>query len=252
MGLTKTPGGRTIHNKKSEGAMMKITLEMIAKKIDHSVLKPDHTDRDIAKGCEVALKYGVAAFCVKPSAVAQAFCLLQDSGVKVCTVIGFPFGYNTPTVKAYEAESAINDGADELDMVINSGKLIGGDYKYVLEDIQSVTRIAKMSGASVKVILETSLLTPSLIIKACRIAEEADADFVKTSTGFVGTGADIGSVRLMLDTVGDRLGVKASGGIRTLDQAIKFIEHGCARIGTGSTEAILNTYETNPGEGPEG
>lgn len=214
-------------------------VAQVAKTIDHSVLKPESTDRDIAEGCELGLKYGVASVCVRPSDVPLASEMLAGSNVKVCSVIAFPFGHTFSPVKAFEAQSALKAGAEELDMVMNTGKFLSGDMDYVLEDIRSVVEVASKRGAPVKVILETCLLTREQIVKACLIAESAGASFVKTSTGFSKGGATPEAVEAMVQSVGHKIGVKASGGIRTFEQATGYLEQGCTRIGTGSTAAIL-------------
>lgn len=211
----------------------------IASMIDHAVLKPDATDEELRIECEMASKYGVATVCVKPSHVSLAKIFLKDSRVKVSTVIGFPHGSTTTSCKVFEAREAIENGAEELDMVINIGKLKSGDYDYVRKDIKSVVDMAHALNASVKVILETALLSDDLIIKASRLAEEAGADYVKTSTGFNGRGASLEDIELMRNSVSAKVGIKASGGIKNLEQAVKFAEAGCLRLGTSGTVNIL-------------
>ncbi|NLD50287.1 MAG: deoxyribose-phosphate aldolase [Clostridiaceae bacterium] len=212
----------------------------IASMIDHAVLKPDATDEELRIECELASKYGVATVCVKPCHVSAASVLLKNSGVKVSTVIGFPHGSATTSCKVYEAREAIENGAEELDMVINLGKLKSGDYDYVREDIKSVADAAHALNVLVKVILETALLSDDLITEASRLAEEAGADYVKTSTGFNGRGASLEDVELMRNTVSPKVRIKASGGIKNLEQALKFANAGCLRLGTSGTVNILS------------
>ncbi|NLK44771.1 MAG: deoxyribose-phosphate aldolase [Tissierellia bacterium] len=201
--------------------------------IDHTVLKPDTSNSMIENLCKEALEYDFAAVCVNPYFVKLAKELLQDSNVKVATVIGFPLGANTKEVKAYETIDAIKNGADEIDMVINIGALKNKDYDLVKEDIEAVVEAAK-GKAIVKVIIETCLLTEEEKKKACELSLEAGADFVKTSTGFSTGGATIEDVKLMKSIVGDKMGIKASGGIRDLETARKMIEAGATRLGTSS------------------
>ncbi|MFM1926772.1 MAG: hypothetical protein RLZ06_348 [Actinomycetota bacterium] len=215
------------------------TFEQIAKTLDHSVLKPEVTRADIEAGAAIAAKYSTASYCVQGLNIAQAAKLLDGSGVPVCATVGFPHGAITTAAKAFEANEATKNGASEVDMVINVGGLIGGDDELVLEDIRAVANAAHAGGAHLKVILETALLTAEQIVRGCELAEQAGADFVKTSTGFSTAGATLENIRLMKATVGDRLRVKASGGVRTVDQVIDFIEAGVSRCGTSNAEAIL-------------
>ena len=201
--------------------------------IDHTLLKPDATKDMIKTLCEEAAEYKFAAVCVNPYYVKLCKEILNDTDVKVATVIGFPLGANTKEVKAYETQDAINNGADEIDMVINIGALKFKDYKTVKEDIEAVFDVAK-GKAIVKVIIETCLLTDDEKVKACELSMEAGADFVKTSTGFSTGGANIEDVKLMKSIVGDKLGVKASGGVREIDTAKKMVEAGATRLGTSS------------------
>jgi len=213
--------------------------KIIAKAIDHAVLKPDATDLDVERECSVAVKYDIASVCVKPCHVKLAGMLLKDSDVKVSTVIGFPHGGTTTAAKVAEALDAIENGASELDMVINIGKLLSGDYDYVKNDIEAVAKAAHSKNVILKVIIETALLDDENKKIACKLSEEAGCDYVKTSTGFNGSGATPDDIVLMKNSVGPNIKIKASGGIKTLDQAIKFIELGCHRLGTSSTENIL-------------
>jgi len=199
--------------------------------IDHTLLKPEASDEDIKRLCEEAARYRFASVCVNPTWVRAAACNLQGTGVPVCTVIGFPLGANLPDVKAYEARRAIFDGAREVDMVINIGALKSGDDCLVEHDIRSVAQAAHEYNAICKVIIETALLTDDEKVRACIAAKNAGADFVKTSTGFSKGGATVADVALMRRTVGSELGVKASGGVKGLEDARKMVEAGATRIG---------------------
>jgi len=207
--------------------------------IDHTNLKPYARAEDIVRLCNEAKEYDFYAVCVNPYRVKLAKELLRGSDVNVATVIGFPLGATPTEVKVFEAGRALEDGADELDMVINIGALKDGDYDYVREDIKAVAELAHERGAIVKVIIETCYLTEEEKIKACELAKEAGADFVKTSTGFGTGGATVEDVRLMRRVVGDGMGVKAAGGIRTYEQALAMIEAGATRIGTSSGVKIM-------------
>jgi deoxyribose-phosphate aldolase len=218
------------------------TLEQVAKTIDHSILKPDFTDGDVRAGAELALKYNTASYCIRPMDVAPAAEILAGSDVHVCTVIGFPHGSSTTAVKAFETADAIQNGAVEIDMVINVSALLSGDYDYVEQDIRAVVDVAHAAGASVKVIFETAFLNDELIVKACELTEAAGADYVKTSTGFASEGATLHNVQLMKATVGDRLKVKSSGGVRTLDQLIDYMDAGVTRSGCSATQQVLEEF----------
>ena len=207
------------------------------KYIDHTLLKPDASQEQIMNLIEEATEHDFASVCVNPTWVAFAAQALKGTDVKVCTVIGFPLGANTPEVKAFEAEDAIQNGADEIDMVINIGALKSQDYELVEKDIRAVVEAAK--GTLVKVIIETCLLTEDEKVKACQIAQKAGADFVKTSTGFSTGGATVADVALMRKTVGPDMGVKASGGARSYEDALAFIKAGATRIGASSGVAIM-------------
>jgi deoxyribose-phosphate aldolase len=199
--------------------------------IDHTLLKPEATDEDIKKLCEEAARFHFASVCVNPTWVQAAACNLRGSGVPVCTVIGFPLGATLPDVKAYEARRAIFDGAREVDMVINVGALKSGDDCLVEHDIHSVVQVAHEAGVTCKVIIETALLTDDEKVRACLAAKNAGADFVKTSTGFSKGGATVADIALMRRTVGSELGVKASGGVKGLEDARALVEAGATRIG---------------------
>lgn len=201
--------------------------------IDHTILKPDATEEMIEKLCKEAKEYGFAAVCINPYYVKLCKKLLKDSKVKIATVIGFPLGANTSQTKAFEAKNAIENGCDEVDMVINIAALKSKDYSTVKEDIKAVVEAA-MGKALVKVIIETSFLNNEEKVKVCELAMESGADFVKTSTGFSASGATVEDVKLMKKVVGDKLGIKASGGIRDLETAKKMIEAGANRLGASS------------------
>ncbi|HEM3667384.1 TPA: deoxyribose-phosphate aldolase [Streptococcus suis] len=208
------------------------------KYIDHTILKPETTQEQVEKILAEAKEYDFASVCVNPTWVALAAESLKDSDVKVCTVIGFPLGANTPAVKAFETKDAISNGADEIDMVINIGALKTGNYDLVLEDIKAVVEAS--GDKLVKVIIEACLLTDDEKVKACQLSQEAGADYVKTSTGFSTGGATVADVALMRKTVGPDMGVKASGGARSYEDAIAFLEAGASRIGASSGVAIMN------------
>ncbi|MBN2314422.1 MAG: deoxyribose-phosphate aldolase [Sedimentisphaerales bacterium] len=215
------------------------TCDDIAKMIDHSLLRPELTVEDIRKGCQIARKYKVATVCCAPCDVHTVMELLVGSGVKTTTVVGFPHGYNSTATKVFEAKQAIQDGAVELDMVLNIGKLLSGDYDYVKEDIQAVVKVAHPRNVQVKVIFENYYLTDEQKKVACRLCEEAGADFVKTSTGFAAGGATLEDLQLMRDNVSEKVQVKAAGGVRDLDMALKVREIGCTRFGATRTETIM-------------
>lgn len=209
-----------------------------AKMIDHTLLKPEATKEQVKNLCEEAVQYGFHSVCVNSSFVYYCAELLKDSDVKVCTVIGFPLGAMSTAGKAAEAQAAVADGAGELDMVIHVGMIKSGDWNYVKQDIASVVEAAG-DKASVKVILETCLLTDEEKRKACMICKEAGASFVKTSTGFSNGGATVKDVALMREAVGSDMGVKASGGIRSFQDARAMVEAGADRIGASSGIAII-------------
>ena len=207
------------------------------KYIDHTLLKPDASQEQIETLIEEAKKYDFASVCVNPTWVNFAAQALKATDVKVCTVIGFPLGANTPELKAFETSDAIQNGANEVDMVINIGALKSRNFDLVERDIRTVVEAAK--GTLVKVIIETCLLTDDEKVKACQIAQKAGADFVKTSTGFSTGGATVADVDLMRKTVGPDMGVKASGGARSYEDALAFIKAGATRIGASSGVAIM-------------
>lgn len=207
--------------------------------IDHTILKPEATEAAVQKIIDEAKEYNFFSVCINPCWVAFVSEQLADTDVAVCTVIGFPLGANTPEVKAYEAADAIKNGANEVDMVVNIGALKSQQYDYVRQDIQGVVDAAK-GKALVKVIIETALLTDEEKVKACELAKEAGADFVKTSTGFSTGGAKVADIRLMRETVGPDMGVKASGGVHNAEEALAMIEAGATRIGASTGVAIVS------------
>lgn len=222
-------------------------MKELSKYIDHTLLKADAKDDEVLKLCKEAKEYGFFSVCINPSFIELAKKELEKSDVKVCTVIGFPLGATTTETKEFETKDAINKGAHEIDMVINISRLKAKDYEYTLKDIKAVVNAAK-DKALVKVIIETCLLTDEEKVKACEIAKEAGADFVKTSTGFSTGGATKEDIALMRKTVGDGMGVKASGGVRTYEDAVKMIENGASRIGASSSIAIA-TGKSSQGTG---
>ena len=214
--------------------------------IDHTLLKPEASDQDIKRLCDEAARYKFASVCVNPTWVRAAACNLQGSGVPVCTVIGFPLGASLSDVKAYETRRAILDGAREVDMVINVGALKSGDDCLVEHDIRSVVEAAHEYNAICKVIIETALLTDDEKVRACLAAKKAGADFVKTSTGFSKGGATVADVALMRRTVGSEIGVKASGGVKGLEDARRMVEAGATRIGASVGVKIAQEAEGAP------
>lgn len=219
-----------------------ITYEQLAKTIDHSLLRPELTQADVISGCQLAHQYNVASVCVKPCHVHIAAEQLKDSDVKVGTVIGFPHGSNRTAVKVAEAHQAMDDGAVELDMVLNIGELRSGNAALVRSDIQAVCEAAHARGAKVKVIFENAYLNDTEKILACQLSEEAGADWVKTSTGFAPSGASLEDLRLMYANVGAKVQIKAAGGVRTLDAILAVIDAGCTRVGATATAVILDEF----------
>ncbi|MBZ5501674.1 MAG: deoxyribose-phosphate aldolase [Acidobacteriia bacterium] len=215
------------------------SLEEVARLIDHTLLKPEASRRDIQRLCREALQCGFASVCVNPWNVAESASLLRDSAVRVCAVVGFPLGATLPQVKRFEAEEAIRLGASEIDMVINIGALKSGEAEAFELDMRGVVEASRRGGAITKVILETALLTQDEKVLAALAAQRAGADFVKTSTGFGLAGATVEDVRLIREAVGSAMGVKAAGGVRTWDDFQKMVAAGASRIGTSSSVAIL-------------
>jgi deoxyribose-phosphate aldolase len=223
---------------------MKISRNELAKMMDHTLIKPNATKDHVIELCEEAKRYNFGCVCVNPVYVSLAVQLLRGTDVKVSSTVGFPYGSTLPEVKAFEAERTLRNGAQEIDMVMNIGALKSKEYETVKKDIEAVVNLKRsFSDVAVKVIIETGYLTNEEKIMACKLAKEARADFVKTSTGIVG-GATIEDVRLMRETVGKNMGVKAAGGIRNLKQALAMIEAGANRIGTSTTVAIIEEIAT--------
>ena len=225
--------------------MVPISKAQLVRMIDHSLLHPSLTSEDIQKGCAEGLKYGFAAVVVNPVHIPIVAKVLQGSPVKVCSVLSFPFGLSPSAVKAHEANAVLAEGAQEIDMVMNLSALRSGERDIVRNDIMAVVGEAKQfsKGVVVKVILENCYLSEEQKIQACALAAEAGADYVKTSTGFGTGGATVEDVRLMRKAVGQNLGVKAAGGIRTLDQALGMVEAGANRIGTSASVSIVESLD---------
>lgn len=220
----------------------------LARYIDHTLLRPDATAADIDKLCDEALAYGFAAVCVNPTWVRRCAQRLRGSGVRVASVIGFPFGAGTTEVKALEARRAIRDGASEIDMVINIGALKSGDYELVRRDIEKVADACREAGALSKVIIEAAFLSDEEKVVSSHLAKQAKADFVKTSTGFGPGGATVHDVLLMRETIGPKLGVKAAGGIHSAQEARDMIAAGATRIGASASVQIVTGEEASSGQ----
>lgn len=220
-----------------------ITRQQLSKKIDHSLLRPELTEQDVIEGCQLAARYDTATVCVKPCHVRLAAQVLQGTDVKVSTVIGFPHGSNLTAIKVAEAQAAMDEGALELDMVLNIGQLRSGKVDEVRQDIQAVCQAAHARGVKVKVIFENAYLDDEQKILACQLSEAAGADWVKTSTGFAPGGATLEDLRLMRANVGRSVQVKAAGGVRTLDAILEVLEVGVTRVGATATAAILDEFD---------
>lgn len=235
-------------DERSKGAN-KLTSRDIAKMIDHSLLNPTMTIQQTIDGCKIAKEYDVASVCVKPSEVAIADKELEGTDVLVTTVVGFPHGSSKTEVKVFEAEQAIRDGAVELDMVLNIGRLLSGDYEYVEKDIKAVADAVHAKGAILKVIFENCYLTDELKEIACTLSEKAGADFVKTSTGYGTGGATIEDLKLMRKNCSEKVRIKAAGGVRTLDSAIAVRRVGTVRFGATATKVIMEDAYKREKEG---
>lgn len=219
---------------------MELTYDSIAKRLDHSLLGPTLTDAELDAGCRLAADYGVASVCIKPYAVARAARILRGSGVAVGTTIGFPHGGHATAVKVFETERALADGATELDMVINIGQAIGGEWDAVRDDIAAVTKASHAGGGIVKVIFENCYLDHAQKVRLCTICGAVGADYVKTSTGYGTGGATHEDLILMRQAAPAHVKLKAAGGVRTLDQAIAVAALGCDRIGASKTAEMLD------------
>lgn len=236
---------------------MKLTPADIAQMLDHSTLQPYLTQEDIRKGCEIALRYHTASVCARPGDMKLVAELLKGSGVRVCTVIGFPHGNHLPKIKLMEAQAALDDGCVELDMVQNVGRLLAGEDAYVQDEIRAICDLAHSRGARVKVILETCYLNEEQKVRACKLAAAAGADWVKTSTGYGSGGCTVEDVRLMRQSVPAACQVKGSGGIRDLAMVLALRAAGATRCGVSATEKIMAEAEKRAAEGmlqdaPEG
>jgi len=225
--------------------MKPYTVQDVASKIDHAVLKPELTEQDVRDNAKMCMERGVASMCVRPCDVKLTSELLKDSPVLVCCVLSFPHGDDTTPVKAFQARQAIEDGVQEIDMVMNVGQFLSGNYDYVRNDIKAVVDVAHASDIPVKVIQESGYLTLEQVARACELSCEAGADYVKTSTGFGSGPATPEIIHVMVKTVGDKMKVKASGGIRDWKSAVAFLEQGVDRLGIGSTAAVLDGSEAD-------
>ncbi len=219
--------------------MKKYTIAEVASTIDHAVLKPEQTEADLLENIELCRKYGTASICVRPSDVRLAAGLLAGSPVMVSTVLSFPHGADTTPAKVFQAQQAIADGVQEIDMVMNIGQFLSGNFDYVLNDIKAVAETAHAANVALKVIQESCFLTLDQVAEACEITLKAGADYVKTSTGFGPSSATPEIIGIMVKTVGGQIGIKASGGIRTWEQAVAYLEQGATRLGIGATRTVL-------------
>lgn len=220
------------------------SYEELAKKIDHSLLRPELTEEQVELGCRVAREWNVANVTVRPSDVDQAVNWMKDSGIPVASVAGFPHGSATTAAKLYETRDLLRRGAREIDMVINIGKLLSRRFQYVETELRQMADACRESGALLKVILENAYLTDDLKIIACKISTRAGVDFVKTSTGFAPSGSRLEDLRLMRAHSGPNVRIKAAGGVRTLESALEVYEAGCDRIGATATKTILGAWKT--------
>lgn len=220
--------------------MRNYTVHEVAATIDHAVLKPDLTEIDVRENAALCIKYGVASMCVRPCDIPLAAQLLKPSPVKVSCVLSFPHGADTTATKVFQAQQAVADGVEEIDMVMNIGRFLSNRLDDVRNDMKAVVDIAHASGVKVKVIQESCFLTLAQVAVACELALDAGADFVKTSTGFGPSSATPEIVAVMVNTVGGKMGIKASGGIRTWEQAVAYLEQGATRLGIGATEIVLD------------
>lgn len=233
---TDWPGNPPDYSKPPRG---ELTVAQVAAMIDHSLLRPELTLDDVTLGCEIAAAHEVASVCCKPADVVNAAGALAGTSVLVGTVVGFPHGSSTTETKVFEARNALDDGAQELDMVINIGRLRGGDHAYVAADIRAIVEVAATTNALVKVIFENVYLSDDEKVVACHLTEDAGADFVKTSTGFAASGATMEDLVLMRRSVGPQMQVKAAGGVRTLDTLLSMVAIGVSRFGATVTVAML-------------
>lgn len=220
--------------------MKTYSVSEMASFIDHAVLKPDQTEADIREAASMCMDYGVASLCVRPCDIRLAAALLEKSNVMVSCVLSFPHGADTIATKVFQAEQAMLDGAQEIDMVMNIGRFLSAHAEYVRDDIRAVVERAHAAGVKVKVIQESCFLTLTQVAQACELSLAAGADFVKTSTGFGPSSATPEIIDVMVKTVNGKMGVKASGGIRTWEQAAGYLEQGATRLGIGATRTVLD------------
>ncbi|HSR87746.1 MAG TPA: deoxyribose-phosphate aldolase [Pontiella sp.] len=220
--------------------MKTYSVSQLASFIDHAVLKPDQTEDDIREAAAMCIGYGVASMCVRPCDIKLASALLKNSSVMVSSVLSFPHGADATATKVFQVEQAILAGAQEIDMVMNIGQFLSEHFEYVVNDIKAVVDTAHGHGVKIKVIQETCFLSLAQVAQACELSLAAGADFVKTSTGFGPSSATPEAVDVMVRTVGGKMGVKASGGIRTWEQAVGYLEQGATRLGIGSTQTVLD------------
>ena len=225
--------------------MKVFSIRDVAATIDHAVLKPNQTEADLQENAQTCIDLGVASLCVRPCDVKLTAKLLKDSGVIVSCVLSFPHGDDTTATKVFQAQEAIADGVQEIDMVMNIGQFLSGNFDRVRADIKAVVDIAHTKGVKVKVIQESCFLTLEQVAKACELSLEAGADFVKTSTGFAPSSATPEIIDVMVKTVGGKMGIKASGGIRTWEQAVGYLEQGATRLGIGATQTVLEGGTSN-------
>jgi deoxyribose-phosphate aldolase len=219
------------------------SYEALAKMIDHSLLRPELSEEDVHEGCRIAREYNVASVTVRPSDVDLAVRWMQESGVPVGSVVGFPHGSQTTAAKIYETQDLLRRGAREIDMVINIGKMISRQFQYIESELMQITNACHQNGAIVKVIFENAYLTEDLKVIACKICKRVEADFAKTSTGFAPTGYTPEDLKLMVRLCGDRVKVKAAGGVRTLEKALEVHALGGARFGATATVTILEDWK---------
>ena len=220
--------------------MKSYTVQDVASKIDHAVLKPEQTEVDVRAAAALCIERGVASLCVRPCDIALAAYLLEGSPVMLSCVLSFPHGADTTATKVFQARQAIEDGVEEIDMVMNIGRFLSGYHQAVRDDIAAVVETAHACNVAVKVIQESGYLTLAQVAKACELSHEAGADFVKTSTGFAPSSATPEIIETMVEAVGGKMGIKASGGIRTWEQAVGYLEQGATRLGIGSTATVLD------------
>jgi deoxyribose-phosphate aldolase len=235
-----------------EGRAPLASYEELAQIIDYPLVKPELSSEQVELGCRTARQYGVAAVSVRPSDVDQVVRWMERSGVAVGSVVGFPHGSETTPAKIYQTQDLLRRGVTEIDMVINIGKLISRQFQYIESELLQIGELCHQSGALLKVIIETAYLGEDLKVIACKVAKRTGVDFLKTSTGFAPEGAKAEDIKLLVRLCGDKVKVKAAGGIRTLEQALEMYELGCSRIGTGSAAEILEGWKSRLSARAEG